>query len=123
LPIAFTHLLSGIIIIGAYFIAKKPRCFPLLAVGLAAFLLPDIDPLLYWEQYMASLILPSSFADLFLGLFGPRPPSCLHMWIFPAAIALSAAVMRSKGNRLWQYAALFTIGWAVHLALDGVLIF
>jgi len=121
LPIAFTHLLSGIII-GVYFITKKPRSFPLLAVGLAAFLLPDIDHLLYWEPHMAGLILPMSFSDLFAG-FGPRPPSYLHMWLFPAAAALSAAILRSKGNRLWQYAALLSIGWAVHLALDGVLLF
>jgi hypothetical protein len=122
LPIAFTHLLSGIIVVGAYFIIKKPQSLSLLVVGLAAFLLPDIDHLLYWEPYMSGLLLPLSFADLFAG-FGPRPPSYLHMWVFPAAIALLAAVMRSKGNNFWQYVALLAVGWAVHLALDGVLLF
>ena len=72
LPIVFTHLLSGIAITGACFlIMKKPRSLPLLAVGLASFVLPDIDHLLYWEPYMANLLLPMSFSDLFKGLFGP----------------------------------------------------
>ena len=124
MPIVFTHLLSGIAITGACFlIMKKPRSLPLLAVGLASFMLPDIDHLLYWEPYMANLLLPTSFSDLFEGLFGPRSPLYLHMWLYPAVMAVSAVGLERSRNRSWRYLALIAVGWAVHLALDGVLIF
>ncbi|MDD1775818.1 MAG: hypothetical protein LUP94_00520, partial [Candidatus Methanomethylicus sp.] len=115
MPIEFTHLLSGVIVLGIYWAAKKPVPLTLLSVGLIAFLLPDLDHLLYWEPYMAGLLFPLSLTDLFSG-FSLRHPSYLHLWLFPAALILAAFLMRRRANPYWKYIAIVAVGWTVHLA-------
>ena len=47
-------------------------------------------------------------------------PSVLHLWVWPLFL-LSAAVVTRKG-KIHVYLLAAAAGWALHLALDGVLV-
>jgi len=125
MPIVLTHLLSGIIVVGVLALAyPKKLSNPFVFVVMAGlFTLPDLDHLAFWQPSMVNKILPTSFWDLFTGMFVPRQPLLLHNWIFPAIFALAAIVAyRYRWNK-WGYIAILSIAWATHLLLDGVMLF
>ncbi len=125
MPILFTHLLFGLAASGIALVAYRKSHLPLFFLGCLtfAFIMPDIDHLLRWEPSMTGLIFPTSVADLVKGIFGPREPSLLHNWIFPGLAIVSTVALRKLDDRYWRYAAAIAIGWAVHFALDGVMLF
>lgn len=125
MPILFTHLLFGLAASGIAAAAFRKSRLQLHLLGFLAFafIMPDIDHLVRWEPSMSGLIFPASLADLVKGIFGPREPSLLHFWIFPGIAAASAVALNKFDSRLWAYAASMAIGWAVHLLLDGVMLF
>ncbi len=125
MPILFTHLLTGLAAAGFIFAAYRKSRIDMLFLGWLAFafIMPDLDHLLIWEPSMAGKILPFSLEDLAVGLFGPRSPSLLHWWLLPALVVPAAIALRMKGNHYWEYLAAAALGWAVHLILDGVLLY
>jgi hypothetical protein len=86
MPILFTHLISGVLAVGVLGLLFHPKLthpfFPLW--GVFSFLLPDLNYLPIWHPSMASEILPSTWEDLFSGLFTPNPPFLLHCWAYPS---------------------------------------
>jgi len=124
MPIVLTHLLSGIIVIGALaLVYKKKFSNPIVFVAMAAlFTLPDLDHLAFWQPSMVNMILPLTFWDLFTGMFAPRPPLLLHNWLFPAIFALTAIVAYRYHWNKWGFIAILSIAWATHLLLDGVML-
>ena len=125
MPILTTHILSGIIILAPIFLLYRKN-FPspyLFLIFIVFFALPDIDHLFYWQSSMNNEIYPLSFQSLFAGMFQPRQPNLLHDWIFPATIAATSGIFYACKSTYWKYLAILALGWSVHLALDGVLLF
>jgi len=122
MPILFTHLISGVLAVGVLgLLCRRTLIHPLFYLwGVFAFLLPDLNYLPIWHPCMAGEILPSTWEDLFTGLFTPHPPFLLHCWAYPTIIAALTAVTYRGGWRGWKYLAVLALGWAVHLTMDGI---
>jgi len=123
LPILLTHMLSGIAVMGAIALVYRhhsPK--KIYVVGVLFFILPDLDHLLTWQPSMLGYIFPVTLWDLLKDIFVPRHPLLLHNWIFPASLAVLTVVGFRYGWSMWKLLAILTLGWAVHLLLDGVLL-
>jgi len=132
LPILFTHFLSGLLataIIWLLYREKSPTATFYL-FGILCFMLPDIDHLpgilTGWNPELLWLLIPKTPLDLIKGIFTPRNPFLLHNWIFPATSTLLAAIwnlLKSPSKTLpikTRHWIILALGWATHLALDGV---
>ena len=95
---------------------------PYVITVVSAGVLPDLDHLLNWSPKYLARIFPWQF--LLEGLrFGFRAnvyPFILHFWIWPLILLAAAFFTRKKRAHAYLMAA--AAGWALHLALDGVLL-
>lgn len=124
MPIEFTHFLSGVMILGVIgLFYRRKLTHPFFYVWeLFTFMLPDLDHLAFWDPAMISHIFPTRWEDLFEGLFTPRSPFLLHFWGFPLAVTAVAIYGKFHRKSWWKYLAVLAVGWATHLALDGVML-
>lgn len=124
LPLEFTHFLAGVVVVGTMGVVLHGKLtHPIFYLwGMFTFMLPDLDHLAYWESSMVSKIFPVTWESLFYGLFVPRDPIILHFWGFPFAAIALALYGKFCGWRHWKYLAILAVGWATHLALDGVML-
>jgi len=125
MAIEFVHFLSGVAMVGVIaLIFRQKLTYPIFYLwAVFTFMLPDLDHLLFWNSKMLSSLFPRTWGDLSKDLFSPRHPILLHSWLFPAIIATIAAYSRHHGLKCWKYIAILAMGWAVHLAIDGVMLF
>ncbi len=128
MPIEFTHLSSGIIVVGVIgLVFRRKLTYQFFYLwGVFTFMLPDLDHFAIWDPAMASMIFKFTWTDLFEGLFVPREPFLLHNWFFPLAFAAITFIVYSRlhsWRRHAKYAAILAVGWMTHLALDGVILF
>ena len=124
MPIVATHLISGVIVTALLYARYRDRVGPR-ALWLAfpfLFILPDIDHLFYWSPGYLGLIFPLSIADLFSGMFAPRPPSYLHSWLIPFALFVVGIYPRIAGKRVRFILLVAALAWATHLLMDGVML-
>ena len=124
MPIEFAHFLSGVAavcVIGLVF--RRRLTHPIFYLwAVFTFMVPDVDHLAFWNYKMLSALFPHTWEDLTSSLFAPRHPFLLHSWLFPAAIAAGMVYCRSRDLKWWKYLAILAVGWAIHLAMDGVML-
>ncbi|GEM_PF-1269462 len=124
MPIVATHLISGVLVTALLYVkfrdSVKPRwlwlAFPFL------FIIQDIDHLLYWNAGMLGLIFPLSPGDLLAGIFGPRPPSYLHSWLFPLGLFVVGVYPKISDGRMRFILLVAALAWATHMLMDGVML-
>lgn len=123
MPIAFTHLLSGLAVMGiVYVLFHKRHIHPVFyLVGLFSFIMIDLDHLLIWTPEMTGWIFPVSWESLTWGFFGDRTPMLLHNWGFPIVfLTISLCLMKVYSKA--KYLVIMSGGWAFHLFIDGVVV-
>ncbi len=125
MPIEFVHFLSGVIVVGtvSLIFRRKLTHFIFYTWALFTFMLPDLDHFLFWNSRMIAALFPKTLEDLYKDLFSTRHPLFLHYWLFPVTVSVVAAYGRQRGLKAWKYIAILAVGWAVHIALDGVMLF
>jgi hypothetical protein len=94
---------------------------PFLATVVAGGVLPDLDHLLNWDPKYLSRIFPAFlFQGLKLAFRETAYPLILHFWLWPLILLAAALLLRKRSVHAYLLAA--GAGWALHLALDGVLL-
>ena len=124
--IALSHILFGAIICFVLFyifrlcgVHSPPKLlFPFL---LFMMVFPDIDHL-YWVEIKLQQLFALTVWDLFIWRLRvqPNPLTFLHYWIYPFVIMGLLAV---RSPRVRWIASAASLGWTVHLILDGIIFF
>jgi hypothetical protein len=133
MPILFTHFLSGIVVLGVIWLLYRQKfTHPFFYFfGIFCFMFPDIDHLpsiiLFWDPQIIWKIIPMTLEDLFRGIFMPRQSFMLHDWFFPSILTLISLLWfglstREEISPKLKYLVVLAAGWAVHIALDGVML-
>lgn len=80
---------------------------------------PDLDHLLCWSpSFFAKLIPRYLFEGLSFVLRTEVYPCYLHLWVWP--LALVATSVLATRHKYQKYIVAATVGWSLHLALDGI---
>jgi len=118
----FWHLVFAIVLAVSLYRLTAPNPAHLhLIAAISAGVLPDLDHLLCWDPEYLSHLLPTYFGEgLALTLRTSVYPYILHLWLWP--LSLLAASLLTRKSRLHIYLAAAVAGWALHLALDGILV-
>jgi len=102
-----------------------PVPWPVLATGAGSSTLLDADHLVRWQDEYWRAIIPRNFLDLFdlhLRISDPAQTP-LHFWALPVALLLLGIFGRNWLGKGRPYAVAISLGWMLHLALDGVVSF
>lgn len=118
----FWHLVFAILLAVLLYRLTLPNPAHLyLLTAISAGALPDLDHLLCWNPKYLTQLFPTYLGEgLTLILRTSVYPCILHLWVWPLSILATALLMRK--SRLHIYLAAAGAGWALHLALDGVLV-
>ena len=118
----FWHaLFSFVLAVLLYRLAKPNLAWLYLLATVSAGVLPDVDHLLSWNPAYLAHLFPRYLGEgLTLGLRTSVYPCILHLWLWP--LFLLSIVILKRGGKLHPYLFAVAAGWALHLALDGVLV-
>jgi len=118
----FWHLVFAVLLAVFLYRLTLPNPAHLyLLTAISAGVLPDLDHLLCWNPEYLSHLLPTYFGEgLTVILRTSVYPYILHLWLWPLSILAASLLMRK--NKFHIYLAAAGACWALHLALDGVLV-
>jgi len=127
---AFWHTLFSLILaVGLLHILHVNPSFLFLGVVVLAGVLPDVDHLLCWDDIFWERILPFKWWENLGVSWMPRAPVVLriplHMWLWPLILAFALEVVVKfypSHTLLTEVLFAATVGWALHLLLDGILL-
>lgn len=117
----FWHLSFTVIFAVLLFqVARRPNPAWLFVLTTAsAGVLPDLDHLAAWTPEFFSKIFPTYLLEgLEFHLRTSAYPLILHFWVWPLLLLASAFILRNRKAHMYLLAA--GAGWALHLALDGI---
>jgi len=115
----FWHALFALVLaLLAYWLIKPNPPWLFLFTTTFFGIFPDMDHLIDWSPDHLTKLFPRYLTE---GLsFSLRThPSALHLWLWPTIVIVTAILARKSKYRECLAAA--AGGWALHLALDGVL--
>jgi len=80
-----------------------------------------MDHLLFWSPDFLTKLFPRYLTEgLSFALRTYVYPCYLHLWLWPITLATITPLTRNK--KYCEYLIAATAGWALHLALDGVIV-
>ena len=92
-----------------------------LLTTVSAGVLVDLDHLFSWNPKYLSQLFPTYLGEgLTLALRTNVYPCIFHLWLWP--LTLLAATITLRRKKLHKYMLAAAAGWALHLALDGVVV-
>jgi hypothetical protein len=119
---AFWHLFFAVILgVVLFRVARRPNPAWLFVLTTAsAGVLPDLDHLAAWSPEFLSKIFPTYLGEgLEFHLRTSAYPLILHFWAWPLLLLASAFILRNA--KAHTYLLALGAGWALHLALDGIM--
>jgi len=118
----FWHLIFALLMAVSLYALTTPNPAVLhLTATVSAGVLPDVDHLLCWNPKYLSQLFPTYFGEgLTLALRTNVYPYILHLWLWPLALLAATAILGKR--KLHTYLIAAAAGWALHLALDGVVV-
>lgn len=118
----FWHLIFTLLLALLLYRLTSPNpAVPHLLTTFSAGAIPDLDHLLCWDPIYLSKLFPTYFGEgLTLALRTNVYPYLFHLWLWPIALLAAAAILRKR--KLHTYLIAAAAGWALHLALDGVVV-
>lgn len=119
---AFWHFVFALLLALLLYRLTTPNpAWLYLLTTVSAGVLPDLDHLLSWTPKYLTQLFPRYLGEgLTLGLRMSVYPNILHLWLWP--LSLLTVVILRRGRKLHTYLLAVAAGWALHLALDGVLV-
>lgn len=118
----FWHALFSALFALLLYRLVKPNPARLLLLTVMFFgVFPDLDHLLYWRPNFLNMLIPRYLTEgLSFSLRIYVYPFYLHLWLWPLAMITTATIARKLKHR--EYLVASALGWALHLALDGVIV-
>ena len=116
----FWHaLFTGLIALLACRLVKPNPAWSFLSIATIFGIMPDMDHLLCWSPDFLLRLIPRHLTEgLSLSLRTYVYPCYLHLWLWPLILVTTAILAKNRKNR--EYLLAMAVGWALHLALDGV---
>jgi len=118
----FWHLLFAFLfaLLLCRLIAANPAMLYVATVTSAGTLM-DVDHLLAWNPENLSKLIPTYLWEGLTFSFRTSVyPMILHLWLWPLLLVAAALLFRNRSAHKYLLAG--AAGWALHLALDGVLV-
>jgi len=116
----FWHALFALLLALLIFRLIKPNPRSLFILVTAFFgVFPDLDHLLSWNPEFLAKLFPRHLTEgLTFNLRTYAYPYYLHLWIWPLILITATILAKKRMHR--EHLLAMTVGWALHLTLDGV---